>query len=67
VKDSSKIKMLPIQKQKRTTDCGVLTIAVMTSLAYDEDPCDVTYKQDSLRAQLLECFRNKSMLPFPRF
>ena len=66
VKDNTKITMVPIQKQKGTKDCGVFTIAIMTSLAYDEDPCDITYKQDTLRAYLLNCFRNKSMRLFPR-
>ena len=41
VKDSTKITMVPIQKQKGIKDCGVFTIAIMTSLAYDEDPCYV--------------------------
>ena len=46
--------MLHIQKRKGTKDCGVLIIAIMMSLANNEDPCDVTYKQDSLREHLLE-------------
>ena len=66
VKDGNKIKMVPIQKQKGTKDCGLFTIAIMTSLAY-ENPSDVTYKQNSLRSHLIECFKNKSMLLFPRF
>ena len=59
--------MVPIQKQKGTKDCGLFTIAIMTSLAYDENPSDVTYKQDSLRSHLIECFKNKSMFLFQDF
>lgn len=39
----------------------------MTSLAHDENPNDVTYKQDTLRSHLIECFKNKSMLFFQDF
>ena len=66
VKTCSKINIVPVQKQNGSKDCGVFAIAIMTSIAYSEDPRNVTYKQNSLRAHLLECFTKKSMHLFPQ-
>ena len=36
------INMVSVQKQQGLKDCGVFAIAIMTSLAFDENPsCDV--------------------------
>ena len=47
-------------------DCGLFTIAMMTSLAYKEDPSAVTYDQKNMRQHLLECFSTKCIMPFPK-
>lgn len=43
-------KMVEVQKQKATKDCGVFAVAFLTSLAYNQDPTDglVQYYQDQL-------------------
>ena len=40
------------QKQIGSDDCGLFTIAMMTSLAYKEDPSAVTYDQKNMRQHL---------------
>ena len=56
---------MPVQKQNGSKDCGVFAIAMMTSIAYGEDPQNVTYDQDNLRVHLLDCFTRKNMVLFP--
>ena len=46
-------------------DCGVFTIATATSLTYGIDPSQICYQQQSLRSQLLDCFENLFLKPFP--
>ena len=37
--------MMPMQKQYGSTYCGIFAIAVMTSLAHEEDPSRFKYIQ----------------------
>jgi len=53
LKRADDITMMPMQKQEGLTDCGVFAIFVMTSLAHDEDPCRINYKQSKLRGHLV--------------
>ena len=50
------INMVNVQKQEGSKDCGLFGIAMMTSLAYDEDPSSVIYDQSKLTLHLIECF-----------
>ena len=60
------IVMMPMQQQDGSTDCGVFAIATMTSLALDEDPSGITYKQVELRHHLLKCISEGKLTYFPR-
>ena len=40
---SVKIKVINVATQKRNTDCGLYAVAMMTSIAYKEDPVNVVY------------------------
>ena len=66
IKNCSKINIMPVQKQNGSKDCGVFAIAMMTSIAYGEDPQNVTHDQDNLRVHLLDCLTKKNMVLFPR-
>jgi len=66
IKNCNRINIVPVQKQSGSKDCGVFAIAIMTSIAYGEDPQNITYDQDRLRAHLLDCFTSKSMRVFPQ-
>jgi len=60
------INMVKVQKQEGSKDCGLFVKAMMTSLAYDEDPSVVTYDQSKLRSHLIECFVAQKFTIFPR-
>jgi len=55
--------MMPMQGP---SDYGVFATSVMTSLAYDEDPSEVKYKQCDLREHLINCFTCKQETIFPK-
>ena len=40
--------------KKGSMDCGLLEIAYMTTLGYEEDPSQMSYEQSNLRAHLIE-------------
>ena len=54
-----------VAKQLGETDCGLYTIAIMTCLAYGEDPTCLVFDKTMLRPHLVECFERKSLQPFP--
>lgn len=66
LKSAINIQMVPVQKQQGVTDCEAFAIAMMTSIAFNEDPSKVHYQQDKLRQHLLQCFVDQKMTPFPR-
>ena len=66
LKKSSEIIMMPMQEQNGSKDCGVFSIAFMTSLACEEDPSEIRYKQSDLRLHLLTCFEKGELLCFPK-
>lgn len=53
------------QQQKNSYDCGVFAIAFATSLAFDQDPCDIVYDTKCMRNHLLLCFEKEELSPFP--
>ena len=65
LKSSSDILMVPMQHQSDDTDCGVFSIAVITSLVFDKDPSEVTYQHPSLRSHLVKCFASRKFTSFP--
>ena len=66
LKRAGGIVMIPVQKQQGSKDCGLFAIAIMASLAFNENPSCVLYKQNHLRTHLLDCFTNKRFTPFPK-
>ena len=59
------IKVINVSLQKGSADCGLYAIAMMTSLANNEDPANVVYDQTALRIHLVECFENGCLSTFP--
>ena len=53
------------QKQKGTVDCGLFAIANATAIAHGKNPSKLRYKQEVMRAHLIDCFNNKNMSLFP--
>ena len=59
------VKVINVALQKGSTDCGLYAIAMMTSLAYKEDPANVIYDQQELRSHLKECLDEGFISKFP--
>ena len=62
---SIKMKVVNVAVQKGSTDCGLYAIAMMTSIAYKEDPTHVVYNQQDLRLHLKQCFDKGILTKFP--
>jgi len=60
------LRMVDMQCQEGTSDCGLFAIAVITSLLFGEDPSNVVYKQNNLRGHLIECFTAGKLSLFPK-
>jgi len=53
------------QLQKGHDDCALYAIAYATDLCFGNDPADLRYYQDKLRDHLIECLKQKKIVPFP--
>ena len=62
---SFKIKVANVATQKGSTDCGLYAIAMMTSLAYNENPSNLIYNQQDMRIHLEQCFEKGILEKFP--
>ena len=60
-----RIRVANVALQKGSSDCGLYVIAMMTSLAYDDDPITQLYSQQELRVHLKQCFERGTLEPFP--
>ena len=59
------IKIMNIQKQTNQVDCGLYSIAVLTSLLLGDDPTILVYNKDELRSHLLTVLETKIISPIP--
>jgi len=62
---SIKIKLINVALQKGSADCGLYAIAMMTSIANNEEPANVVYDQTALRIHLKESFEKGFLGTFP--
>ena len=62
---SCTVKLMNMQQQKGSKDCGLFAIATATSICYGDDPTMLVYSQDELRQHLLDCFATEEISPFP--
>ena len=66
LKKADDISMVAMQCQKGSKDCGLFAIAVITSLAFGEDPSTVSYDQYNLRRHLIDCITKGELSLFPK-
>ena len=66
LKRADDINMIPDKKHEGPKDHDVFAIAIMTSLAFNEDPSCVTCGQSHLRSHLVDYFINTRFTPFPK-
>ena len=55
-----------VQQQTNSVDGGLFAIAFATSLAFGEDPANVTYDSTKLRMYLIKCLDENQMTCFPK-
>ena len=59
------IKVIVSQKQKGGNDCGLFAIGHTTSIAFGCKPEKQMYKQEKMRAHLVNCFHKQNFSLFP--
>ena len=59
------IKLANLATQKGSSDCGLYAIAIMTTLAFGNDPTKIVYHQDEMRPHLKHCFESRTITEFP--
>lgn len=59
------IKMVEVDLQRNSSDCGVLCLAIAYDLLSIRAPCITTYDHELTRRHLSECLLNCSFSPFP--
>lgn len=59
------IKVMGSQKQKGGNDCGLFAIDHATSIAFGYKPEKQMYKQEKMRAHLVNCFHKQNFSLFP--
>ena len=59
-------KIKGVQQQTNSVNCGLFAIAFAKSLAFREDPANVTFYSKKLWMHLIKCFDEKQMTCFPK-
>ena len=54
-----------ITQQTGHVDCGLFSIAYLTSLCHGQNPDGFRMQQSEMRHHLLECFESEQLSPFP--
>jgi len=62
-KDKITFKVMNVQKQHNSYDCGLYALAIATSLLHGQDPTQLSFSDS--RAHLLKCYKNGQITPFP--
>ena len=58
------VKIMPVQRQKGCSDCGLFALAFAATLCSGSCPSNMIYKQSSMKKHLLDCFLHFSMTIF---
>ncbi|KAL5496713.1 hypothetical protein EMCRGX_G013057 [Ephydatia muelleri] len=61
------IRVLPVQQQKGSKDCGLFAVAFATELCSGEDPTRAVFKQCSMRQHLYNCLEAGEISRFPQY
>ena len=59
------LKMIEVDRQKNSDDCGVLAVAIAFDLLSASTPCIAAYDIKRNRAHLIECLARSKFSPFP--
>ena len=60
------VKIMPVQRQKGCSDCGLFALAFAATLCSGSCPSNMVYKQPSMRKHLhvIDCFLHFNMTNF---
>ena len=58
--------MLQCQKQTGATYCGLFAIAIAIAIASGLNPSKMNFRQEVMRAHLVNCFNKNQLIVFPR-
>ena len=58
-------RLVSVNKQKGSTDCGLFAVLIATTLALGLDPAGITYQQNSLHHHLVKCLETGKFTMFP--
>ena len=61
----TEVHIMMMSKQVGCTECGRYAIAVSTALAFGEDPSQLVFNQEDMRAHLADCLAKQKMKLFP--
>ena len=59
------IECMNVQKQLGASDCGLMAIAFITCLLFEQDPVNVKFNQEHMRQHLINCLQSGVIKPFP--
>ena len=59
------VRMIQCRKQEGGRDCGVYAIAFPVALALGVNPSRQNFKQELMRAHLVQCFKKEHFTLFP--
>ena len=59
------ITMSRCQKQTGNKDCGLFAIAFAVALVFNLNASQLKFRQEVMRAHLVDCFEKEIMTPFP--
>ena len=66
VEDDLSVVMVPMQKQAAgSNNCGLFSIAVATTLAFDSTPSKLQFVESEMRSHLKTCFEKGAMSMYP--
>ena len=57
--------MMNIAKQRETTNCGLYAVAILTCLAFGDDPTEKNFDHTALRLHLRQCLEKGFLDCFP--
>ena len=60
-----KLKMVNVQQQSGSSDCGLFALAFAYDLCSDVDPFTKVYLQSKMRSHFNECLISEKIVPFP--
>ena len=61
------IEVAKFQRQRSKADCGLFAIAAAFSLVLGQNPSEVCYDRELMRAHLHNCLKTKTLTDFPKF